>query len=124
MVRKLTASTERYLVGIYKLQNKKGIAKTSELINLFRVAPGTVTNTIKRLKREDLVIHQPYKGIRLTEEGHEIALSVAKKYGVLERLLTDILEVEVSLAREVAANIGYYIPDDIVEKIEKVLSKA
>jgi len=31
--------------------------------------------------------------------------------------------VDVHLAREVAANIGYYIPDDIVRKIEKVLSK-
>jgi len=59
----------------------------------------------------------------LTEEGRKIALSTVRKHEVLERLLTHILEVDVSLAREVAANIGYYIPDDIMRKIEKVLSK-
>jgi len=71
--RKITASTEKYLSGIYRLQSKEGIAKTSKLINLFGVAPGTVTNTIKRLEREGLVIRQPYKGITLTKEGHKIA---------------------------------------------------
>jgi len=121
--RKITASTEKYLSGIYRLQSKEGVAKTSKLVNLFGVAPGTVTNTIKRLEREGLVIHQPYKGITLTEEGCKIALRIVRKHEVLEQLLTHILEVDVSLAREVAANIGYYIPDDVVRKIEEVLSK-
>jgi len=39
MARKLTASTEKYLSGIYRLQSKEGVAKTSKLINLFGVAP-------------------------------------------------------------------------------------
>jgi len=60
----------------------------------------------------------------LTEEGRKIALRIVRKHEVLERLLTHILGVDVSLAREVAANIGYYIPDDIVRKLKKCYQKA
>jgi len=94
--RKITASTEKYLSGIYRLKNKEGVAKTSKLINLFGVSPGTVTNTIKQLEREGLIIHQPYKGITLSEEGRKIALRIVRKHEVLERLLTHILEVDVT----------------------------
>ena len=55
MTRKVSASIERYLEGIYRLQEKNGIATTSEIIKLLNVVPGTITNTMKRLKREGLV---------------------------------------------------------------------
>lgn len=54
MTRKVGASIERYLEGIYRLQEKNGIATTSEIIKLLNVVPGTITNTMKRLKREGL----------------------------------------------------------------------
>ena len=121
MTRKVTASVERYLEGIYILQEKNGVARTSELVKMFGVVSGTITNTIKRLKREGLVAHQPYRGVKLTEEGHKIALYAIRKHRLLARLLTDILHVEQTLAYEVAFNIGYYIPDGVIEKIEEAL---
>jgi len=104
MTRKVTASVERYLEGIYILQEKNGVARTSELVKMFGVVSGTITNTIKRLKREGLVTHQPYRGVKLTEEGHKIALYAIRKHQLLARLLTDILHVEQTLAYEVAFN--------------------
>ncbi|MGC8940358.1 MAG: metal-dependent transcriptional regulator [Candidatus Bathyarchaeia archaeon] len=121
---KLTASMEKYLVGIYKLASEGKPVRTSELVEFFNVAPGTVTNTVRRLKKEGLVIHHPYKGVRLTGKGLKIAFNVAKKYEVLERFLTDVLGVEKVLARQLTIRIGYHIPDDVVVKIEKSLLKA
>jgi len=121
MSRKVTVSIERYLKGIYILQEKNGVARTSELVKLFGVVSGTITNTMKRLKREGLVAHQPYRGVKLTEEGRKIALYAIRKHRLLARLLTDILHVEQTLAYEVAFNMGYYIPDGVIEKIEEAL---
>jgi len=56
MSKRITATVEKYLKGIYKLQERNGFAKTSDLIKMFNVSPGTITNTIKRLKIEGLVI--------------------------------------------------------------------
>ncbi|MGC8999295.1 MAG: metal-dependent transcriptional regulator [Candidatus Bathyarchaeia archaeon] len=69
-------------------------------------------------------MHHPYKGVRLTGKGLKIAFNVAKKYEVLERFLTDVLEVEKVLARQLTIRIGHHIPDDVVVKIEKLLLKA
>lgn len=121
MTRKGASSIEKYLKGIYRLQEKNGVARTSELVKLLGVVPGTITNTVKRLKREGLVAHQPYRGVKLTEEGRKITLYAIRKHRLLERLLTDILHVEQTLAYEVAFNIGCYIPDSIVERIEEAL---
>lgn len=121
MTTKVTASVERYLEGIYILQEKNGVARTSELVKLFGVVPGTVTNTVNKLKRDGLVEHQPYRGIRLTEEGNKIAVRAARKHKVLTRLLTDMLDVEPTLAYAVAFNLAYYIPDNVIKKIEKRL---
>jgi DtxR family Mn-dependent transcriptional regulator len=124
MKEKLTASMEKYLEGIYRLTSEGKLVRTGELIKFFNVAPGTVTNTVRRLKKERLIIHYPYKGIRLTNKGLKIALNVAKKYEVLERFLTNVLRVEKVLARQLTLSIGYYVPDNVVVKIEKLLSKA
>ena len=121
MTRKVTASVERYLEGIYILQEKNGVARTSELVKLFGVVSGTITNTMNKLKRDALVEHQPYHGTKLTEEGNRIALRAVRKHRLLTRLLTDILDVEPTLAYDVAFNIAYYIPDNIIKKIEKTL---
>jgi len=123
MTKKITATIEKYLKSIYRLQEKNGVARTSEIVKLLKVSLGTVTNTVKRLKRECLITHKAYKGIRLTEKGRKIALSAIRKHLWIEKLLTDILHVERTLAYEVAFNIGYYIPDSVIEKIEEALEK-
>ena len=51
MSKKITATVEKYLKGIYRLQERNGFAKTSDLIKMFNVSPGTITNTIKRFKK-------------------------------------------------------------------------
>jgi DtxR family Mn-dependent transcriptional regulator len=117
----VSASVERYLAGIYVLQEKHGVATTGELVKLFGVAFGTVTNTVRKLKNDKLVVHQPYRGVYLTEEGHSIALCAVRKHRLLTRLLTDLLDVEPALAYSVASNIAYYIPDSVLQKITEKL---
>jgi len=121
MAKEVTATTEEYLEDIYKLQEKDGIARTSELVKLLQVVPGTVTNTVERLEREGLVTHEPYKGVKLTEKGLKIALQVIRKHRLSERLLTDILHVKWEKVHEVACGLEHGIVDDIDKNLEKAL---
>jgi Mn-dependent DtxR family transcriptional regulator len=45
---KTTAATEEYLECIYRLQEKSRAARTSRIVKMLGVAPGTVTNTVER----------------------------------------------------------------------------
>ena len=117
----VTSAIEEYLEIIYRLQEKGGVATTSDLVKSLKVAPGTVTNTIARLKRESLVIHEPYRGVRLTEKGRRIALRTIRKHRLSERLLTDLLNVEWENVHEAACKLEHSISDEIAKKIEKAL---
>ena len=117
----LTQTIEEYLEGIYRLQERWGIAKTGDLVKLFNVSPGTVTNTIERLERKGFIVHSTYKGVRLTEKGLKIALKVIRKHRLSERLLTDVLQLEWHESHEAACQLEHSISDKIAKKIEELL---
>ncbi len=112
---------EEYLEVIYRLQEKSGVARTSDLVKMLNVAPGTITNTVERLEKESLIVHEPYKGVQLTEKGCGIALRIVRKHRLSERLLTDILSVEWDKAHDAACQLEHGISDEVAKKIEKTL---
>jgi len=121
MNEEVSAVIEEYLEGIYRLQEKSGVARTSDIVELLQVVPGTVTNTIDRLEKGGLVTHEPYKGVKLTEEGRKIAIHVIRRHRLSERLLTDILHVKWSEAHTAACRLEHGITSDITKNLEKAL---
>jgi DtxR family Mn-dependent transcriptional regulator len=121
MMKQVTAVAEEYLEAIYRLQEKSGVARTSDLVNLLKVVPGTVTNTVERLEKEGYITHEPYKGVKLTEKGHRIAIRIVRRHRLSERLLTDILQLEWDKVHEAACKLEHCMTDDIIRSLEKVL---
>jgi DtxR family Mn-dependent transcriptional regulator len=121
MSEEVTAVIEEYLESVYRLQQKSGVARTTDIVKLLKVAPGTVTNTVKKLEREGLVKHEPYKGVKLTEKGRKIALQVLRKHRLSECLLTDLLRVDWDKAHKVACRLEHALDKDLVKKLENAL---
>jgi DtxR family Mn-dependent transcriptional regulator len=121
MAQEVTAVIEEYLEAIHRLQEKSGAARTSDLVNMLKVVPGTVTNTVERLEKEGYVTHKPYKGVKLTEKGVKIALQVVRRHRLSERLLTDILHVEWDKVHEAACKLEHGMTDEIIIPLEKTL---
>lgn len=119
---KISPAIEEFLEAIYKLQKENGSAKTTKLAKSLNVALGTVTNTIEKLERLNLIIHTAYKGIKLTKKGEAIALSVIRRHRLSERLLTDFLCLEWDEVHEKACLIEHGISDEVASLIEKKLN--
>jgi DtxR family Mn-dependent transcriptional regulator len=117
----VTAAIEEYLECIYKLQEKSGVARTSEMVKSLNVAPGTVTNTVEWLEKQDMVTHKPYKGVKLTQKGRKIALRVIRKHRLSERLLVDILHMGRDRAHDAACKLEHSITDDMIKPLEEAL---
>mgnify|MGYP001099727549 CR=1 FL=1 len=121
MKKKISASIEDYLENIYKLEEKENLARTKELANRMHVGLGTITNTVEMLERQGLVVHRPYKGIKLTGEGRRIALDVIRRHRFAERLLTDILEMDWSRAHEPACRLEHGLTEEVIKPLGRVL---
>lgn len=121
LVKEVSEVVEEYLECIYRLQLRDGVARTSEMVKLLNVVPGTITNTIKRLVKDGLVIHEPYKGVKLTKAARKIALDVLRRHRLSERLLTDILRVEWAEAHKAACHLEHALTNDIISNLDEVL---
>lgn len=118
----VSPTIEEYLETIYKLQEKEGSAKTTELAKRLKVALGTITNTIESMEKQSLVVHQPYKGVKLTARGRKIALDVVRRHRLSERLLVDILRMEWSKAHDAACKLEHAFADkELSRPLEEAL---
>lgn len=118
----VSSTVEEYLEAIYRLQERNGAAKTTELARQLKVALGTITNTVESLEKQNLVVHQPYKGVKLTSKGRKIALSVIRRHRLSECLLVDILKLEWGKAHDAACKLEHAFADkELIEPLEKAL---
>ena len=121
MAATVSIKAEEYLESIYRLEKKTGSAKTLELARQLKVVPGSVTNTIEGLERRGLVIHEPYKGVKLTEKGRKLALKVLRRHRLAERLLTEVLRLEWSRVHDAACRLEHAITTEVIKPLEKAL---
>ena len=112
---------EEYLEAIYRLESKVGFARTMDLARELGVVPGSITNTIENLERKGLVIHEPYKGVKLTENGQKIASSILRRHRLAERLLTDFLHLDWSEVHDPACKLEHALSPEILKPLEKAL---
>jgi len=116
-----SASMEEYLENIYRLQERDGSARTKELAARMQVSLGTITNTVEMLESRGFIRHEPYKGVKLTEEGRRIALNVIRRHRLAERLITDVLCMNWDKAHEAACKLEHGLDNEIIKPLEKAL---
>jgi len=118
----VSSTVEEYLEAIFRLQERDGAAKTTELAKQLKVALGTITNTVESLEKQSLVVHEPYKGVKLTAKGRKIALNVVRRHRLSECLLVDILKLEWGKAHDAACKLEHVFADkELIGPLEKAL---
>jgi DtxR family Mn-dependent transcriptional regulator len=112
---------EEYLEAIYRLESKIGYARTMDLSRELGVVPGSITNTIENLEKKGLVTHEPYRGVKLTDNGRKIASLILRRHRLAERLLTDFLHLDWSEVHEPACKLEHALTPEILKPLEKAL---
>jgi DtxR family transcriptional regulator, manganese transport regulator len=82
-----TALLEDYVELIADLLASVGEARPTDIARRLGVSHATAIKTIARLKREGLATARPYRGVFLTESGHELAARMHARH----RLVVDVL---------------------------------
>ena len=92
-----TALMEDYVELIDDLLTADGEARPTDVARRLGVSHATAIKSISRLKREGLATSKPYRGVFLTEAGHDLAGRVRARH----RLVVDVL-VAMGVPREAA----------------------
>jgi len=120
---RLTPRTEEYLETILNLNAEGKTVLAVHLAKRLFISPPTVAGALRRLKRDGLITANSRKEIVLTGTGKQEALKIVRRHRLVERLLTDILEVEWSECHEEACRIEHAISPLVERKLYKRLGQ-
>ncbi len=88
----LSAAVQDYAKAVYALETRGGAAvSTNDLAARLGVTPASVSGMVRKLTEVGIVEHEPYHGVRLTEEGRRVALEVLRHHRLLELFLNQEL---------------------------------
>jgi DtxR family Mn-dependent transcriptional regulator len=88
----ISPAVEDYAKAIYALE-ARGPVTTTALAQRMGVTPASASGMVRKLCELGLVAHEPYKGVRLSEEGTQVALEVIRHHRLLELYLAQDLGV-------------------------------
>jgi len=117
----LSDAIQDYLKEIYKLRTDGGKATTNALAKRLRVSPASVSAMVKKLAALGLAVHQPYRGITLTQDGEKVALEVIRHHRLLELYLAETLGVDVNEVHGEAERLEHALSEELEERIDKAL---
>ncbi|MBT7074700.1 MAG: metal-dependent transcriptional regulator, partial [Anaerolineae bacterium] len=86
----LSATIQDYLSLIYVMERDEEPVVGAKLAELLEVTPPTVTNTLKRMTRDDLITMDK-KGTHLTEQGWNAARVVMRRHMLMEWMMVKTL---------------------------------
>lgn len=123
----LTLVEENYIKTLLHLSSvdrsmieKEGVG-TNDLAAYLEVKPSTVNEMLKRLKEKNLVNHEKYKKVTLTELGETLALGIIRKHRLWETFLYNKLEFDWDEVHDVAEQLEHVQSEKLIEKIDKFL---
>ena len=114
----LSETAEDYLKQIFLIEMRgDGPASTTELSHRLNVSTAAVTNMLKRLSEKGLVNHSYYKGVTLSEPGHQVALRILRNHRLAEVFLTQVLDYSWDEVHEEAELLEHHISSRLQGRI-------
>ncbi len=109
---KISENIEEYLEVLYKFGNRLMFVSTTTLSKELGIAPGSVTQMLKKLEDLGYIEYTPYKGALLTAKGMKISQKITRKHRILERFLKDVLKIKDENIHSQACEMEHSLSDE------------
>jgi DtxR family Mn-dependent transcriptional regulator len=118
---KYSVSKENYLKAIFHLQQEQGLVTTNALAASLRTRPASVTDMLKKLKEQKLLIYERYRGFKLNNEGRKAAVQVIRKHRLWEYFLVKKLQFGWEEVHEIAEELEHISSRALIDRLEAFL---
>ncbi len=117
----LSPTMREYLAQIYNLSETladDAFVTTSDLAMALDVSPPAVNRMIAKLRDLNLLDHERYQGIRLTDAGAHEALKQLRRQRIAEAFLTNVMGLEWHEVHTEAERMGSALSDVLVDRMQ------
>ena len=117
----MTPNKEDYLKCIYEIGTEMQKITNKEIATRMQVSPPAVTEMIKRMKSENLILKDKENGYLLTDIGLELVSELYRKHRLIEVFLVHHLDYTSDQIHEEAEVLEHTVSDLFVERLDKLL---
>jgi DtxR family Mn-dependent transcriptional regulator len=114
-------SVQDYLLTIYRLQEANSPVGTTLLAARLGIAPASVTGMVRKLHRQGMLEHVPYRGVALTEAGEREALRLLRRHRLWELFLTEVLGLAWDEVHDEAHRLEHATSERVADKLAEFL---
>lgn len=120
----ISSALEDYIEAIYLLSKLKASVRITDIALHLGISKPSVNRAVNSLKKQGLVLHEPYGSIILTERGHELGAQVSHRHIMIKKFLMSVLNLSESDADKEACGIEHSISQNTVDKMEVFMKDA
>ena len=114
----ISAAVQDYAKAVYALEAREGGAvSTNHLAERLGVTPGSVSAMVRKLSDVGLLEHEPYRGVRLTDQGRRVALEVLRHHRLIELFLAEELGMSWDRVHAEAEVLEHVISEELEQLI-------
>ena len=117
----LIDTTEMYLRTIYELVEEDIVPLRARIAERLHQSGPTVSQTVARMQRDGLVSVEGDRHLELSETGRLFAGRVMRKHRLAERLLTDVIGLDIELVHVEACRWEHVMSEAVERKLVALL---
>ena len=117
----LIDTTEMYLKSILELEEDGVVALRARIAERLDHSGPTVSQTVARMERDGLVVLHDDRTLEFTEHGRRRAVRVMRKHRLAERLLVDVIGLDLPHVHEEACRWEHVMSDQVEERILAII---
>jgi DtxR family Mn-dependent transcriptional regulator len=114
---KISPSLEDYLEEILALYGEHDKIRVTDLAAKMKVAKSSVNQAVNKLVELQMLRHETYGPLILTDLGLERAREVWERHRILQKFFAEILGIAPQIASEDACRIEHYISQVTMERL-------
>lgn len=118
----MTPNKEDYLKCIYEIGTHTQKITNKEIAAQMQVSPPAVTEMIKKMKTEKLIVKDKTSGYLLTDLGLHLVSELYRKHRLIEAFLVHDLGYTTDQIHEEAEVLEHTVSELFVERLEKMLN--
>ncbi len=117
----LIDTTEMYLRTVYELEEEGIVPLRARIAERLHHSGPTVSQTVARMERDGLITVEGDRHLELSDKGRQLATRVMRKHRLAERLLTDIIGLEIEFVHEEACRWEHVMSEQVERRLVELL---
>jgi len=110
-------TTQEYVEVIRDIENEKRVARVKDIAERRGVSRSSVSIALNQLIKKNLITHEQYGHVTLTEQGRKLAQDLERRHQAIKKFLIYILGVAEEVADQDACKLEHHVSQETLEKL-------